>query len=254
MGTVFQNYALFPNMTVEENVSYGLKIKKLSKKIIKEKCDNYLELAGMKDFRKKKIDELSGGQQQRVAVARSLATEPTMLLLDEPMSNLDIALRIKMREEIREIQQKIGITTLFITHDQQEALAISDRIAVMDKGKVLQIGVPMEVYKKPLNDFVANFVGTSNCIEKEDYVNFNIEKETKPYIYKRPEEMVLLQNTNQSGFIKVKVESKNFLGAILEYTVSNNGKKYQVTELNRLNNSNKLNVGDMAYLGVLQGN
>ncbi len=253
MGTVFQNYALFPNMTVEENVSYGLKIKKLSKKIIKEKCDNYLELAGMKDFRKKKIDELSGGQQQRVAVARSLATEPTMLLLDEPMSNLDIALRIKMREEIREIQQKIGITTLFITHDQQEALAISDRIAVMDKGKVLQIGVPMEVYKRPLNDFVANFVGTSNCIEKEDYVNFNIEKETKSYIYKRPEEMVLLQNTNQSGFIRVKVESKNFLGAILEYTVSNNGKKYQVTELNRLNNSNKLNVGDMAYLGVLQG-
>ncbi|HGM3506811.1 TPA: ABC transporter ATP-binding protein [Clostridioides difficile] len=253
MGTVFQNYALFPNMTVEENVSYGLKIKKLSKKIIMEKCDNYLELAGMKDFRKKKIDELSGGQQQRVAVARALATEPTMLLLDEPMSNLDIALRIKMREEIRDIQQKIGITTLFITHDQQEALAISDRIAVMDKGKVLQIGVPMEVYKKPLNDFVANFVGTSNCIEKEDYVNFNIEKETKPYIYKRPEEMILLQNTNQRGFVKVKVESKNFLGAILEYTVSNDGKKYQVTELNRLNNSNKLNVGDMAYLGVLQG-
>ncbi|MBY2017419.1 ABC transporter ATP-binding protein, partial [Clostridioides difficile] len=92
-----------------------------------------------------------------------------------------------------------------------------------------------------------------NCIGKEDYVNFNIEKETKPYIYKRPEEMILLQNTNQSGFVKVKVESKNFLGAILEYTVSNDGKKYQVTELNRLNNSNKLNVGDMAYLGVLQG-
>lgn len=253
MGTVFQNYALFPNMTVEENVSYGLKIKKLSKKIIVEKCDTYLELAGMKDFKKKKIDELSGGQQQRVAVARALATEPTMLLLDEPMSNLDVALRVKMREEIREIQKKIGITTLFITHDQQEALAISDRIAIMEKGKVLQIGMPMEVYKSPLNDFVANFVGTSNCIEKEDYVNFSIEKETKPYIYKRPEEMVLLQNTNQSGFVKVKVESKNFLGPILEYTVSNNGKKYQVTELNRLNNSNKLNVGDMAYLGVLQG-
>ena len=126
MGTVFQNYALFPNMTVEENVAYGLKIKKLPKNTIKEKCDFYLELAGLTDYRKKRVDELSGGQQQRVAIARALAIEPTMLLLDEPMSNLDVALRIKMREEIREILQKIGITTLFITHDQQEALAISD--------------------------------------------------------------------------------------------------------------------------------
>jgi len=253
MGTVFQNYALFPNMTVEENVSYGLKIKKLPKKNIIEKCNNYLELTAMKDYRKKRTDELSGGQQQRVAVARALATEPTMLLLDEPMSNLDIALRLRMREEIREIQQKIGITTLFITHDQQEALAISDRIAVMDKGEVLQIGTPMEVYKSPANDFVANFVGTSNCIRKEEYINFALEKEKKPYIYKRPEEMVLLQNNNKRGFVKVKVETKNFLGPILEYTVSNNGKKYQVTELNRLNNSSKLKIGDIAYLGVLQG-
>lgn len=253
MGTVFQNYALFPNMTVEENVAYGLKIKKLPKKVIAEKCDKYLELAGMKDYRKKRIDELSGGQQQRVAIARALAIEPTMLLLDEPMSNLDVALRVKMREEIREIQQKIGITTLFITHDQQEALAISDKIAVMDKGKVLQVGTPMEVYKNPVNDFVANFVGTSNCIEKEDYANFGLEKEEKPYIYKRPEEMVLLQNTNESGFIKVKIENKKFLGPIIEYTVCNNGKKYEVTELNRLNNSDKFKIGDMGYLGVLQG-
>ena len=253
MGTVFQNYALFPNMTVEENVAYGLKIKKLPKKVIAEKCDKYLELSGMKDYRKKRIDELSGGQQQRVAIARALAIEPTMLLLDEPMSNLDVALRVKMREEIREIQQKIGITTLFITHDQQEALAISDKIAVMDKGRVLQIGTPMEVYKNPTNDFVANFVGTSNCIEKEDYANFGLEKEEKPYIYKRPEEMVLLQNTNESGFIKVKIENKKFLGPIIEYTVSNNGKKYEVTELNRLNNSDKFKIGDMGYLGVLQG-
>jgi len=250
MGTVFQNYALFPNMTVEENVAYGLKIKKLPKNIIKEKCDKYLELAGMLDYKKKRIDELSGGQQQRVAIARALATEPTMLLLDEPMSNLDVALRVKMREEIREIQQKIGITTLFITHDQQEALAISDKIAVMDKGRVLQVGTPMEVYKNPSNDFVANFVGTSNVISKEEYESFGI-KEDKPYIYVRPEEMILSKDSNKDGFIKVKIEKKTFLGQIIEYIVLSNEKQYAVTVLNRFNDDFKVN--DSAYLGLLRG-
>ena len=253
MGTVFQNYALFPNMTVEENVAYGLKIKKLPKNTIKEKCDFYLELAGLTDYRKKRVDELSGGQQQRVAIARALAIEPTMLLLDEPMSNLDVALRIKMREEIREIQQKIGITTLFITHDQQEALAISDKIAVMDKGKVLQVGTPMEVYKNPANDFVANFVGTSNYIEESQYNNFNIKNTEKPYIYKRPEEMILVESTDESGFVKVTIESKRFLGPLLEYTVLHNEKRYNVAMLNRNNNESKLQVGDVAYLGLVQG-
>ena len=253
MGTVFQNYALFPNMTVEENVAYGLKIKKLPKNTIKEKCDFYLELAGLTDYRKKRVDELSGGQQQRVAIARALAIEPTMLLLDEPMSNLDVALRIKMREEIREIQQKIGITTLFITHDQQEALAISDKIAVMDKGRVLQVGTPMEVYKNPANDFVANFVGTSNYIEESQYNNFNIKNTEKPYIYKRPEEMILVESTDESGFVKVTIESKRFLGPLLEYTVLHNEKRYNVAMLNRNNNESKLQVGDIAYLGLVQG-
>ena len=251
MGTVFQNYALFPNMTVEENVAYGLKIKKLPKNIIKEKCDKYLELAGMLDYKKKRIDELSGGQQQRVAIARALATEPTMLLLDEPMSNLDVALRVKMREEIREIQQKIGITTLFITHDQQEALAISDKIAVMDKGRVLQVGTPMEVYKNPANDFVANFVGTSNVIPKEEYESFGL-KEDKPYIYVRPEEMILTKDNDKDGFIKVKIEKKTFLGQVIEYIVSSNEKQYAVTVLNRFNDD-YLQVNDSAYLGLLRG-
>ena len=253
MGTVFQNYALFPNMTVEENVAYWLKIKKLPKNTIKEKCDFYLELAGLTDYRKKRVDELSGGQQQRVAIARALAIEPTMLLLDEPMSNLDVALRIKMREEIREIQQKIGITTLFITHDQQEALAISDKIAVMDKGKILQVGTPMEVYKNPANDFVANFVGTSNYIEESQYNNFNIKNTEKPYIYKRPEEMILVESTDESGFVKVTIESKRFLGPLLEYTVLHNEKRYNVAMLNRNNNESKLQVGNIAYLGLVQG-
>jgi ABC-type Fe3+/spermidine/putrescine transport system ATPase subunit len=249
MGTVFQNYALFPNMTVEENVSYGLKIRKLPKNIIKEKCENYLELVGMKDLKNKKIDELSGGQQQRVAVARSLAIEPTMLLLDEPMSNLDVSLRVKMREEIREIQKKIGITTLFITHDQQEALAISDKIAVMDKGKILQIGTPAEIYNNPVNDFVANFVGTSNLIEKEEYKLFNINEE-KSYLYVRPEEMILSRE-NKNGFVKVKIESRKFLGPILEYVVSLNDKKYHISELNR--KVNIFEIGEEVYLGILKG-
>ena len=176
-----------------------------------------------------------------------------MLLLDEPMSNLDVALRIKMREEIREIQQKIGITTLFITHDQQEALAISDQIAVMDKGRVLQVGTPMEVYKNPANDFVANFVGTSNYIEESQYNNFNIKNTEKPYIYKRPEEMILVESTDENGFVKVTIESKRFLGPLLEYTVLHNEKRYNVAMLNRNNNESKLQVGDVAYLGLVQG-
>lgn len=133
IGMVFQNYALFPHMTVVENVRYGLLVKKLEKKVIDEKVDKYLDLVGMERYRQRKISELSGGQQQRVAVARALAVEPELLLLDEPMSNLDAALRDRMRDEIRELQQKLGITTIFITHDQREALSISDRIAVMNE-------------------------------------------------------------------------------------------------------------------------
>ena len=163
MGIVFQNYALFPNMTVRENISYGLKIRRQSKAQIKEKCDYYMDLAGLKELEGRRINELSGGQQQRVAIARALVIEPQMLLLDEPMSNLDVALRVKMREEIRAIQKKTGITTLFITHDQQEALSISDQIAVMRDGKVLQMGAPEDIYNHPNQEFVANFVGTSNC-------------------------------------------------------------------------------------------
>lgn len=253
MGTVFQSYALFPNMTVEENVSYGLKIKKLPKDTIIRKCNTYLELAGILEYSNRKIDELSGGQQQRVAIARALATEPTMLLLDEPMSNLDISLRVKMREEIRDIQKKIGITTLFITHDQQEALTISDRIAVMNNGNILQVGTPKEIYNNPSNDFVANFVGYSNLIEKKDYSKFGFKSIQEPYIYVRPEEMILLSNTTNKGFIKVKIESKKFLGSTIEYTVLCNDKVYRIVELNRRNNPKEFKIGDIAYLGVLQG-
>ncbi len=164
MGIVFQNYALFPNMSVRDNIAYGLKIRKKDKTSIRDKCEQYMELTGLLEYQNRKVNELSGGQQQRVAIARALAIEPQMLLLDEPMSNLDVSLRTKMREEIRAIQKKTGITTLFITHDQQEALSISDRVAVMQKGRILKMGTPKEIYDDPGQDFVADFVGTSNHI------------------------------------------------------------------------------------------
>ena len=146
MGVVFQNYALFPQMTVEENITYGLRVRRAPKETIREKCDYFLDLINMREERAKNVEQLSGGQQQRVAIARALILDPDVLLMDEPLSNLDAGLRIKMRQEIRELQEKTGVTTLFITHDQQEALSISHRIAVIDRGKIRQVGTPSEIY------------------------------------------------------------------------------------------------------------
>lgn len=237
MGIVFQNYALFPNMTVKDNIAYGLKVRKTPKKIIEEKCSYYMELAGLKDFAERRISELSGGQQQRVAIARALVIEPQMLLLDEPMSNLDVALRVKMREEIRAIQKKIGITTLFITHDQQEALAVSDKIAVMKHGKVLQVGSPREIYNHPNQEFVANFVGVSNLIDGT---------------FVRPEHLRLSREDN-SG-IPVKISNVRFGGMYYEYAVQSEDKEYRVIEMNTGDASNEWKINDIGYLSVIHKN
>lgn len=231
MGVVFQNYALFPNLTVRENIAYGLKVRKLPKKTIQEKCDYYMELAGLTEYENRRIHELSGGQQQRVAIARALVLEPQMLLLDEPMSNLDVALRVKMREEIRAIQKKIGITTLFITHDQQEALAVSDKIAVMKGGKVLQMGTPREIYNHPNQEFVANFVGVSNKIGER---------------FVRPEN-VSISREDKTG-IPVKVTNVRFGGMYYEYTVQAESEEYRVIEINHGSISKEWNVGDEGWL------
>lgn len=253
MGVVFQNYALFPNLTVRENIAYGLKVRKASKEVIKEKCDFYMELASLTEYADRRIHELSGGQQQRVAIARALAMEPQMLLLDEPMSNLDVALRVKMREEIRAIQQKIGITTLFITHDQQEALAISDKIAVMKDGEVLQVGTPIEIYNHPNQEFIANFVGVSNKIGSH---------------FVRPENL-RLSDRNESGTgIQVRVTSVRFGGMYYEYAVEKieetaaegSGEKsaaeagsaeYRVVEINFGNGSQEWKVGEKGFLSII---
>ncbi len=248
MGVVFQNYALFPNMTVEENIAYGLRIRHLSKEKIADRCQYFLELTGLTEYRSRKIDQLSGGQQQRVAIARALIVQPKMLLLDEPLSNLDIALRIRMRQEMQEIQRKTGITTLFITHDQQEALSISHRIAVLDRGRVQQIGTPDEIYNHPSNEFVAGFVGVSNQIALEDAAQLGIDLKAHPYL--RPERL-MLTNDAQNG-IAVTVESVQFEGAFYNYTVKSRHKAYRVLMMNRGDSRELFSVGSSAFLRLVQ--
>jgi iron(III) transport system ATP-binding protein len=167
VGFVFQNYALWPHKTVFENIAYGLRLRKKSRTEIQEQVQWAMELINLPDVANRFPNQLSGGQQQRIAIARALVIHPQVLLLDEPLSNLDAKLRIKMRQDIRELQKRLGITTVYVTHDQEEALEISDHIAVIDKGVVQQIGVPEDIYGTPQNRFVAGFVGTSNFLAGE---------------------------------------------------------------------------------------
>src|SRR3990170_3081323 len=162
VGMVFQNYALWPHMTVHDNVAFGLEERHLPKNVIERKVAAVLELVGLKEFGSRRPSQLSGGQQQRVALARTIAIEPKVLLLDEPLSNLDAKLRVHMRVELLALQRKLGVTTIFVTHDQEEALSISDRVAVLDAGVIQQVGTPVELFDHPANRFIANFVGTIN--------------------------------------------------------------------------------------------
>ncbi|MDF2613977.1 MAG: transporter ATP-binding protein [Clostridia bacterium] len=165
IGMVFQNYAIFPHMTVFDNVAYGLKARKMGKDQIHTKVMEALALVHIENLKDRKPSELSGGQQQRVALARAIVIRPSVLLMDEPLSNLDAKLRVQMRTVIKKLQKELGITTVYVTHDQEEALAISDRIAIINQGKVMQIDTPEIIYKRPQNAFVAGFIGTSNFME-----------------------------------------------------------------------------------------
>ena len=179
-GMVFQSYAVFPFMSVFDNIAYGLKARKVPRAEIKERVMNAIGLVRLEGMEKRRPDQLSGGQQQRVAVARAVVIEPSVLLMDEPLSNLDAKLRVDMRVDIKRLQKKLGITMIYVTHDQEEALAISDRIAVMSKGKIVQIGSPWEIYHNPVNAYVADFIGVTNffrCpVEK-------VEKETTTILF-----------------------------------------------------------------------
>ena len=165
LNTVFQKYALFPHMNVFDNVAFGLSIKKVDKKIIKEKVSDVLKLVNLKGFENRNISSLSGGQQQRIAIARALVNEPEVLLLDEPLGALDLKLRQEMQLELKKIQTKLGITFIYVTHDQEEALTMSDEIIVMNDGQIQQKGTPVDIYNEPKNAFVAGFIGESNIID-----------------------------------------------------------------------------------------
>ena len=249
IGMVFQNYAIFPNMTVEKNVAFGLKNRKLPKEEIASKTDQFLKLMKIDEYRERMPERLSGGQQQRVALARALAITPDVLLMDEPLSNLDAKLRVEMRTVIKEIQNSVGITTVYVTHDQEEAMAVSDRIAVMNKGDIQQIGTPKVLYQRPANLFVATFIGHTNVIDGElkakdgkaylvlpgDYeveVPTILPEEIKDQPVKasiRPEELVV--DVNNKDGINATIDDAVFLGLNTHYFVHfDDGEKAEIIQ------------------------
>ena len=238
-GMVFQSYAVFPHMTVYENVAFGLKTRKVNAQEIKKRVAKVLEQVHLSGYETRTPDQLSGGQQQRVGLARAMVIEPKVLLMDEPLSNLDAKLRVEMRTEIRSVQKLLGITTVYVTHDQEEALAISDKIAVMNFGVIQQVGSPWEIYKEPINIFVASFVGDINFIDgkvvdsdtdsitvlannhkiKAMKTGISVEN-TKMAV--RPEELsIVMEEVSGSDFscIPGSIEKSSFIGSIIRYTV-----------------------------------
>ena len=230
VGMVFQNYALFPFMSVVENIEYGLRIQKKSAADIQKKTAYYLEMVGLAGFEKRQISELSGGEQQRVALARTLAVEPRVVLLDEPLSNLDARLRSSMRDEIKRLQKQLGITTIFVTHDQTEALAMSDRVAVFEKGKCIQTGTPEQVYTTPSTSFVAQFIGTINLFSVQQYnqschLENTIDLHSWPegtwsFASIRPQHVILGENAKKCDYrLKGIIEEKSYDGLTTEFKV-----------------------------------
>ncbi|VTS12705.1 ABC transporter ATP-binding protein [Streptococcus pseudoporcinus] len=282
IGMVFQNYAIFPHLSVKDNVAFGLKQRKLSKTEIERRVDKYLKLMQIDQFKDRKPENLSGGQQQRVALARALAISPDVLLMDEPLSNLDAKLRIDMRQAIKEIQKEVGITTVYVTHDQEEAMAISDQIAVMYLGEIQQIGKPKELYHRPSNEFVATFIGRTNMLDAElihqdaqaylqfkdgytiSYPSLNHLQDQAVRVSIRPEEFI----RQSDGPIEATIKDSTYLGLNTEYIVETPfASRLQVTEESTLEedfgagnrirlaiNAQKINVfsadGKVNLLGV----
>jgi len=239
-GIVFQSYALFPHMTVEENVSFGLKMHKVPKQQITTRVDELLALVGLQDQKYKYPPELSGGQQQRVALIRSLATYPQILLLDEPLSALDAKIRVNLRAEIKKVQIELGITMIYVTHDQEEALSISDRVIVMNQGYIEQVNRPIEIYKNPRTKFVADFVGTSNFFEGTIQDNRVIDRNTGlEFVVSRE---ALRSAQPQEGTVSLSIRPEKIL------LHKENGKVVSVQEKTNLKNGT---IEVVTFLGVI---
>jgi iron(III) transport system ATP-binding protein len=232
---VFQNYALWPHMTVFNNVAFGLKLRKLPKNEIRERVENVLELVGLTHHVHSYPARISGGEQQRVALARALVLEPKVLLLDEPLSNLDARLRVEMRSELRQLQRKLGITAIYVTHDQEEANAVCDRIAVMNERVVQQVGTPVELYERPANLFVASFLGTANILQGE-IIEFGAERAYRvgelrlpipasasvppgARMVFRPQDARIGASGPDMAAVPGNVASREFLGATMRYVI-----------------------------------
>lgn len=251
VGMVFQAYALFPNMTVADNIGFGLKVSKKPANEIKNRVEEMLTLIHMPGFGDRYPHQLSGGQQQRVALARALAISPQLLLLDEPLSALDAKIRVSLRQEIRAIQQKLGITAIYVTHDQEEALSLSDRVVVMNSGHIEQVGAPFEIYNFPKTEFVAQFVGTLNAVSAEvvdpkaqiikigdqqiqaarGMENYQIGD--KVMIAIRPERLSLATEQTKENIIDCTIENITFLGSIVRMEVHFGNHSFYVDTFNR---------------------
>lgn len=228
IATVFQSYGLFTHKNVIDNVSYSLKLLKIDKNTRENRAKEMLEKVGLAGYEKKKIKELSGGEQQRVAIARSMVLNPKLLLLDEPLSNLDVHLRDIMRKEIKRIQKQFGVTMIIVTHDQEDAFKLADRVIVINEGHIEQIGTPEELYKEPKNNFISSFIGENNIIDKNLII--------------RPEEISIKLDSSGEG----KVVDVTYLGATVEYLVEtsdgNTLKVLTMSTAERFNNGDKVSI------------
>ena len=260
---VFQSYALFPHMNIFDNVAYGLKLRKVPKAEIRTKVFDMLKLVGLEGMENRYTNQLSGGQQQRVALARALVVEPGVLLFDEPLSNLDAKLRVYMRTEIRRIQQQIGITAIYVTHDQSEAMSISDSIIIMNRGVVAQMGTPREIYYRPNSEFVADFIGEANFLKVKvhgaDAEGVTVDLNGVRFPVQRPEaavtageeRTVMLRpegiRVGESGILPCKVTLSCFMGSYQNYHVMVGDKEVHITD-NHPVGRRVFEVGEEAYL------